>query len=48
MVTDPEKIYLLEEYITNVNWEPNTEAEMARKEDLKATLFYTFDKNMPE
>ena len=31
-----------------MKWEPNTEAKMARKEDLLVTLFYTVDKNMPE
>lgn len=48
MITDQAKIDLIGNFIENVSWEPNIEAEMARKEDVLATLFYTFDKNMPE
>ncbi|MBM6617819.1 hypothetical protein [Bacillus suaedaesalsae] len=48
MITDMERIDLIKETFIEVNWEPNTKAEMARKEDLLAALFYSFDKNMPE
>lgn len=48
MITDKETIDLLKSSFEKVKWELRTKAEMARKEDVLATLFYTFDKNMPE
>lgn len=48
IITDTETIHIIKDSFEKVNWEPNTKAEMARKEDLLVTLFYTFDKNMPE
>lgn len=48
MITEIEDIELIEEAILNVNWEPNTEAKMARIEDVLAILFFSFDENMPE
>ncbi|MFJ8261098.1 hypothetical protein ACIQ4I_03935 [Rummeliibacillus sp. NPDC094406] len=48
MITDQEKIDLISNYLENVSWEPKTKADMARKEDILATLFYTIDENMPE
>ena len=48
MITDIEGIELVEKSLSNVSWEPNTEAKMARKEDVLAILFYSFDENMPE
>lgn len=44
-ITDKETI---KSSLDSVKWEPNVKAEMERKEDLLITLFYTFDKNMPE
>ncbi|WNS75773.1 hypothetical protein RRV45_01610 [Bacillus sp. DTU_2020_1000418_1_SI_GHA_SEK_038] len=48
IITDKEMIDLLKNSFKEVKWEPNTKAEMSRNEDVLATLFYTFDKNMPE
>lgn len=31
-----------------VEWKPNSLKEMETKEDLELTLFFTYDKNMPE
>lgn len=47
-ITDPEKLDMIKKSLGNVKWEPNVEAEMAREEDIVVTLFYSFDKNMPE
>ncbi|MEH7346396.1 hypothetical protein V7122_21355 [Bacillus sp. JJ1532] len=48
IISDKETINLLRNSFEKVKWEPNTKAEMSRKEDVLATLFYTFDENMPE
>ncbi|QGQ45796.1 hypothetical protein [Metabacillus sediminilitoris] len=48
MITDEKTINLLKSSFGEVKWEPNTKPEMSRKEDISATLFYTFDENMPE
>lgn len=48
MITDKETIDLLKNSFEKVKWEPHTKAEMSRKEDVLAILFYTFDENMPE
>jgi preprotein translocase subunit SecF len=48
MITEEEKIKALREVLAKVDWEQNVKAQMTRKEDVKATLFITFDKNMPE
>jgi thioredoxin-related protein len=48
MITDHETISMLENLFKKVVWEPGVEAEMSRKEDVLITLFYRFDKNMPE
>ncbi|WP_456278817.1 hypothetical protein [Bacillus sp. AK128] len=48
IITEEAKIKTLREIIARIEWEQNVKAEMARKEDVKATLFFTFDKNMPE
>ncbi|MDM5281817.1 hypothetical protein [Peribacillus frigoritolerans] len=47
MITDKESIELLSEAFKKVKWD-NRMVKIARKPDLKATLFYTFDENMPE
>ncbi|MCM3743216.1 hypothetical protein M3193_03590 [Sporosarcina luteola] len=47
-ITDPEKLNLVKKSLVNVKWNPNVEAEMARKEDVFITLFHSYDKNMPE
>lgn len=48
IITEEEKIKTLSEIFAKIDWEQNVKAQMDRKEDMKATLFFTFDKNMPE
>lgn len=48
IIAEDEDIKFLREIFAKIKWEENVKAEMARKEDVKATLFFTFDKNMPE
>jgi hypothetical protein len=48
MITKPESIELLKEVFDSVKWEPNTDVKLSRGPDVKATLFYLYDKNMPE
>ena len=48
MITDKETIDVLRKTFKQIKWEPNVEPKMARKEDVKATLFFEYDKNMPE
>ena len=48
MITDEEKIDLLRKTLNQIIWEPDVQPSMARKEDVKATLFFKYDKNMPE
>jgi uncharacterized lipoprotein YajG len=47
MITDNESIELLNKVFKQIKWD-NRVVNMARKADVKATLFYTFDENMPE
>jgi hypothetical protein len=48
MITDEETIDVLRKTFKQIKWEPNVEPKMARKEDVKATLFFYYDENMPE
>lgn len=48
IITEEEKIKTLREVFARIEWEQNVKAEISRKEDVKTTLFFTFDKNMPE
>ncbi|WP_066048597.1 hypothetical protein [Robertmurraya korlensis] len=48
IVTEKEKMKALRGLFARIKWEQNFKAEMARKEDVKTTLFFNFDKNMPE
>lgn len=48
MITSTDTLELLETALAEVKWEPNAEPKMDRKADLKATLFYKIDKNIPE
>ena len=48
MITDKETIDALRKSFKEIKWEPNVEPKMARKEDVKATLFFQYDENMPE
>lgn len=47
-ITDPSKLDTIKKSLENVKWEPNVQVEMAREQDVIVTLFYAFDKNMPE
>ncbi|WP_416118278.1 hypothetical protein [Peribacillus butanolivorans] len=47
MITDNESMELLSEAFKQIKWD-NRMVKMARKPDLIATLFYTFDENIPE
>ncbi|MFC2950017.1 hypothetical protein [Virgibacillus sediminis] len=48
MITDKKSIELLKKAFEDIKWSPNTKVNMARKADVKATLFFEFDENMPE
>ncbi|MCJ8008458.1 hypothetical protein ACFFF5_16915 [Lederbergia wuyishanensis] len=48
IIAEKEKIKTLREVFARIVWEQNAKVEMAREEDAKTTLFFTFDKNMPE
>lgn len=48
IMTDRDTIKLLETTFAKIKWEPRTKADMARKEDVKATFFYMFNNNMPK
>ncbi|WP_121612657.1 hypothetical protein [Mesobacillus foraminis] len=48
MITDEETVDAVRKAFKQIKWEPNVEPKMARKEDIKATLFFKYDENMPE
>lgn len=45
VIKDQKKIDLINNVLENVSWEPKTKPEMARREDLLATLYYTMEEN---
>jgi len=45
-IIDQRKLDSVKKSLEGVKWDPHTKAEMARKEDVIATLFYSIDKNM--
>ncbi|MED4690272.1 hypothetical protein [Peribacillus frigoritolerans] len=47
MITDRESIELLRQSFEQIKWD-NKVVKVARKPDVEATLFYTFDENKPE
>lgn len=47
MITDDETIERIEAIFNQIKWEDKV-VNMERKPDVEATLFYTFDENMPE
>ncbi|MGG0848525.1 hypothetical protein [Peribacillus simplex] len=47
MITDTKSIVLLREAFEQIKWDDKL-VKMGRKPDIKATLFYTFDENIPE
>lgn len=48
VIADKQSLQAIEQAMSNVTWEPNTKAEMARREDVIATFFVQEEKNMPE
>ncbi|MDM5333899.1 hypothetical protein QUF56_11730 [Ureibacillus composti] len=48
IISDQGTLDTINKSLEHVEWEPNTEASMARREDIIAILFYTIDENMPE
>jgi hypothetical protein len=48
MITDNESVEIVKTAFEQVKWEPNVVVNMIRKADVKATLFFKFDENMPE
>lgn len=47
-IMDRTTINTIKSTLAHVKWSPNVEVKMARREDVAITLFYQFDKNMPE
>ncbi|GHI01215.1 hypothetical protein [Neobacillus kokaensis] len=48
VIADKETIDVLRKTFKQIKWEPDIEPKIARKEDVKATLFFKYDENMPE
>ncbi|WBL13614.1 hypothetical protein [Sutcliffiella sp. NC1] len=47
-IMEAEKLKALKEVFANIVWQENVKAQMARKEDVKATLFFKTEQNSPE
>ncbi|MBT2617363.1 MULTISPECIES: hypothetical protein [unclassified Bacillus (in: firmicutes)] len=47
MITDSESIELLRQAFAQIKWDDKV-VKMASEPDVEATLFYTFDENIPE
>lgn len=48
IITNLKKLGELNEAFDRIEWERNVKAEMSRREDIKAVLFFEDDINMPE
>ncbi|MGE7840398.1 hypothetical protein ACQKNX_06360 [Lysinibacillus sp. NPDC093712] len=48
MITDEKTMEIIRKIFKQIKWKPNVESKMAREKDVKATLFYKYDENMPE
>ncbi|MFJ7662292.1 hypothetical protein ACIQXW_07815 [Lysinibacillus sp. NPDC097162] len=48
MITEEKTMEIIRKIFKQIKWEPNVEFKMAREKDVKATLFYKYDENMPE
>ena len=48
IIASKEKLQTIEQAFDKIRWSPNTEPEMARKEDVIAIFFIREEKNMPE
>ena len=47
-IQDADKINRIKDIMKKVNWDPKTNVEMAREEDVLITFFFDYDKQMPE
>lgn len=47
-IQDADKINLINDIMKEVDWDPNTNIDMAREEDVLTTFFFDYDKQMPE
>lgn len=48
IIASNDNLKKIQQAFDKIKWSPNTEAEMARKEDILATSFIQEEKNMPE
>ena len=48
MITDENTMDTIRKAFKQIKWNPNAEPKMVRQEDVKATLFFKYDENMPE
>lgn len=48
LITDKDNMILLREAFEQIEWEENSDFKMESSAELKATLFFDLDKNMPE
>lgn len=48
IIASNDNLKKIQQAFGKIKWSPNTEAEMARKEDILATFFIQEEKNMPE
>lgn len=48
IVTDKKKLEKIERFFSKIKWEENVAVKSKRIADIKATLFYEEEKNMPE
>ena len=47
-IQDAEKINRIKDIMKKVDWDTKTNIEMARQEDVLATFFFDYDKQLPE
>jgi len=48
MITDENTMDTIRKAFKQIKWNPNAQPKMVRQEDVKATLFFKYDENMPE
>ncbi|MFC6039956.1 hypothetical protein ACFPYN_11040 [Paenisporosarcina macmurdoensis] len=48
MILDEKSLSSLDDAFKEIKWEPNTVPSKSRKENLKVTLFWEYDNNLPE
>ncbi|WP_108670294.1 hypothetical protein [Peribacillus acanthi] len=47
LIADAKSLLTIKKAVNNISWS-KAKAEMSKREDIKATLFYKWDKNQPE